>query len=136
MATMLNPYLNFKDDAREAMEFYQGVFGGKLDMQTFADYHASEDPSEADKIMHARLEADNGILFMAADTPNRMEYRPGSNFNMSLSGGDEAELRGYFEKLSDGGTVTMPLERAAWGDTFGMLVDRFGIRWLVNIGTD
>jgi PhnB protein len=136
MATMLNPYLNFKDDAREAMEFYQGVFGGKLDMQTFADYYASEDPNEADKIMHARLEADNGILFMAADTPNRMEYRPGSNFNMSLSGDDEAELRGYFEKLSDGGTVTMPLEKAAWGDTFGMLVDRFGVRWLVNIGKD
>src|SRR5512133_3300027 len=107
MATMLNPYLNFKDDAREAMEFYQGVFGGKLDMQTFADYHASEDPSEADKIMHARLEADNGILFMAADTSKRMEYRPGSNFNMSLSGDDEAERRGCLERLSDGGTVTM-----------------------------
>jgi PhnB protein len=134
MATMLNPYLNFKDNAREAMQFYQGVFGGKLDMQTFADYHASEDPSEADKIMHAQLQADNGILFMAADTPNSMEYRPGSNFNMSLSGDDEAELRRCFEKLSDGGTVTMPLEQAAWGDTFGMLVDRFGIRWLVNIG--
>ncbi|MGZ4136614.1 MAG: VOC family protein [Actinomycetota bacterium] len=134
MATMLNPYLNFKDNAREAMQFYQGVFGGKLDMQTFADYHASEDPSEADKIMHAHLQADNGILFMAADTPNSMEYRPGSNFNMSLSGDNEAELRGCFEKLSDGGTVTMPLEQAAWGDTFGMLVDRFGIRWLVNIG--
>jgi PhnB protein len=133
MATVLNPYLNFKDNARPAMQFYQGVFGGKLDMQTFADYHASEDPSEADKIMHAQLQADNGILFMAADTPNSMEYQPGSNFNMSLSGDDEAELRGYFEKLSDGGTVTMPLERAAWGDTFGMLVDRFGIRWLVNI---
>jgi PhnB protein len=133
MQTKLNPYLSFRDNTREAMEFYQGVFGGKLDLNTFKDYHASSDPGEDDKIMHAVLEADNGITFMAADTPNSMEHTPGANFSMSLSGGDEAELRGYFEKLQDGGMVLMPLEKAAWGDTFGMLTDRFGIRWLVNI---
>jgi PhnB protein len=132
MAIKLNPYLNFRDDTREAMEFYQTVFGGKLDLATFKDYHASSDPGEDDKIMHAVLDAD-GIVFMAADTPSHMEYDPGTNFNMSLSGEDEAQLRGYFDKLAEGGTVTMPLETAAWGDTFGMLVDRFGIRWLVNI---
>jgi PhnB protein len=132
MAVKLNPYLNFRDDAREAMQFYQRVFGGKLDLATFKDYQASSDPSEDDKIMHAVLDAD-GIVFMASDTPSHMEYDPGTNFNMSLSGEDEARLRGYFDKLAEGGTVTMPLEAAAWGDTFGMLVDRFGIRWLVNI---
>jgi PhnB protein len=133
MSTQLNPYLNFKDTTRQAMDFYHGVFGGKLDMQTFGEFRASEDPAEADKIMHAQLEGDNGIVFMAADTPNAMEYQPGTNFNMSLSGDDESTLRGYFDKLSEGGTVTMPLEQAPWGDTFGMLVDRFGVRWLVNI---
>jgi PhnB protein len=133
MATRLNPYLSFKDKAREAMEFYQSVFGGKLTLNTFKEFHASEDASEGDKIMHAMLEAENGIVFMAADTPNRMEYRPGASISMSLSGNNEGELRGYFEKLSDGGGVTMPLEKAPWGDTFGMCKDRFGIDWMVNI---
>jgi PhnB protein len=129
----LNPYLNFRGNAREAMEFYRGVFGGTLNVSTFAEFHASSDPSEDDLVMHADLEAPGGIRFMGADTPNRMEFKPGTNFSMSLSGQDESELRGYFEKLSESGTVTMPLEKATWGDTFGMCTDRFGISWLVNI---
>jgi PhnB protein len=83
--------------------------------------------------MHSVLEADNGIEFMASDTPNRMEYKAGTNYSMSLSGDNEAELQGYFEKLLAGGNVTMPLEKAPWGDTFGMLTDKFGVAWLVNI---
>ena len=132
MAVVLDPYLNFRDETREAMEFYRGIFGGELRMMTFKEYQASQDPSEDDKIMHAQLEAGD-IRLMAADTPNSMEYQPGTNFNLSLSGEDESTLRGYFEKLQEGGTVTMPLEKAEWGDTFGMLVDRFGVRWLVNV---
>jgi PhnB protein len=133
MQTRLNPYLSFKDNTRDAMEFYRTVFGGKLDIQTFKELNASQDPSEDDKIMHSQLEADNGITLMASDTPDRMEYKPGNNFNMSLSGDNEAELRGYFEKLAAGGTVTMSLEKAIWGDTFGMCIDKFGLQWLVNI---
>src|SRR5450759_4224688 len=125
----MNPYLNIRDKTREAMEFYKSVFGGQLDLGTFKDYHASQDPSEDEKIMHAVLEAGNGISFMASDTPDRMEYQPGNNFSMSLSGEDEAELSGYFQKLAAGGTVTMPLAKAAWGDTFGIATDRFGISW-------
>ena len=133
MSILLNPYLNFKDSTRQAMQFYQSVFGGKLTLSTFKEFHASQDPSEDDKIMHAMLVAENGITFMAADTPNHMEYRPGTNFNMSLSGDNQAELTAYFEKLSVGGKITEPLEKAPWGDTFGMLTDKFGINWLVNI---
>jgi PhnB protein len=133
MQSRLNPYLSFKDNARAAMEFYQTVFGGKLVMNTFQEFHASQDPSEDNKIMHAMLEADNGITFMAADTPTGMEYRPGTNMTMSLSGDNEAELRSYWKKLSAGGTTTMPLEKAPWGDTFGMLTDKFGVPWMVNI---
>jgi PhnB protein len=132
MPITLDPYLHFRDNTRDAMEFYRSVFGGDLRMMTFKDFQASQDPSEDDKIMHSRLEA-NDLIFMAADTPNHMEYQPGSNFSMSLSGEDEAQLRGYFDKLADGGTVIQPLEKAQWGDTFGMLVDRFGVRWLVNV---
>jgi len=102
-------------------------------MSTFKEYHASQDPSEDHKIMLSVLEADNGITFMASDTPNRMEYKPGTNYSMSLTGDNEAELQGYFEKLSADGNVTMPLEKAPWGDTFGMLTDKFGVSWLVNI---
>jgi PhnB protein len=133
MQTKLNPYLNFKDKTREAMEFYRTVFGGKLTINTFKEFHASQDPSEDDKIMHSVLEAENGITFMAADTPNRMEYKPGTNYSMSLSGDNEAELSKYFEKLSAGGQITQPLVKATWGDTFGMVTDRFGVSWLVNI---
>ena len=81
------------------------------------------------------LEAENGIVFMASDTPDNMEYRAGTNMSMSLSGDNEAELRGYYEKLSAGGTIGMPLEKAPWGDAFGMLIDKFGVSWLVNISS-
>jgi len=133
MQSNLNPYLSFRDNAREAMEFYKTVFGGKLEMQTFKEHHASQDPSEDNKIMHAMLTADNGIVFMASDTPNGMEYRTGTNMSMSLSGDNETELRGYYEKLSADGTIGMPLEKAPWGDMFGMFTDKFGVSWLVNI---
>jgi PhnB protein len=133
MQTQLNPYLSFKDNAREAMEFYQTVFGGKLTINTFKEFNASQDPSEDDKVMHSMLEAENGITFMASDTPDRMGYQTGINYSMSLSGDNAAELQGYFKQLLSGGTATMPLEKAPWGDTFGMLVDKFGVPWLVNI---
>lgn len=133
MQSKLNPYLGFKDNAREAMEFYKTVFGGKLEIHTFEEYHASEDPSELNKVMHAVLEADNGVTFMAADTPNHMEYKPGTNVSMSLSGDNDAELTGYFDRLSEGGTVIQPLESAPWGDKFGMVNDKFGVQWMVNI---
>ena len=133
MKTLLNPYLNFKGNARQAMEFYKSVFGGKLTISTFKDFHASQDPSEDNLVMHSVLEAENGITFMGSDTPNRMEYKPGTNYSMSLSGDNEAELAGYFEKLSAGGRVTQPLVKAMWGDTFGMLTDKFGVAWLVNV---
>ena len=133
MPSRLNPYIAFRDNAREAMEFYKSVFGGTLDVNTFKESNASQDPSEDDKVMHAQLEADNGIIFMASDTPKGMEYQPGQTVSMSLSGDDDGELRGYWNKLSAGGVVAMPLEAAPWGDTFGMCVDKFGVHWMVNI---
>ncbi|WP_210479508.1 VOC family protein [Naasia sp. SYSU D00948] len=133
MVTRLNPYLNFRSEAREAMTFYQSVFGGELNVSTFGEYQLSEDPSEQDKVMHAQLDTPNGLTLMGADTPNNMEYKGAGNVSVSLSGEDESELRGYWEKLSDGATIVVPLETAPWGDAFGMLTDRYGIDWLVNI---
>lgn len=133
MTTRLNPYLSFRESAREAMTFYQSVFGGELTLNTFAELQASEDPAEQDKIMHSMLVTEGGLVLMASDTPNSMDYTPGTNYSVSLSGEDDAELRGYWEGLSDGGTITMPLEQAPWGDSFGMCLDRFGVSWMVNI---
>ena len=133
MSTKLNPYLGFRDTAKEAMEFYQSVFGGELTLSTFAEFQASQDPAEQDKIMHAMLVTESGLTLMAADTPNSMGYTPGDSFSVSLSGQDEAELRRFWDGLSAGGTIAMPLERAPWGDTFGMCSDKFGVNWLVNI---
>ena len=133
--TTLNPYLGFRGTAREAMEFYpgglrrrtDGVDVRRLRCRGRAGRGRSGDALPADRRRRGRLHG--------SDTPKHMDYREGSNFSMSLSGShtDEAQLHEYFERLSDGGTVQQPLSVAPWGDSFGMVQDRFGITWLVNI---
>jgi len=132
MASRLNPYISFAGNARQAMEFYNGVFGGSLTLNTFGEFGAPDGP-EADKIMHAMLETDSGFTLMGADTPPGMEHNPGDTVAVSLSGDDTDELRGYWQKLSDGGTVSVPLEKQMWGDEFGACVDQYGISWMVNV---
>jgi PhnB protein len=132
MATHLNPYLNFREKAREAMEFYRSVFGGELSIMTFGEMQMSEDPAEFEKVMHSQLETPAGLILQAADVPNVMELTPGDNVSVSVHGDDNAELTGYWDRLSDGATITAPFEIAPWGDRFGMLVDKFGITWLLN----
>ena len=132
MASQLNPYLNFNGTTRQAMEFYQRVFGGTLTLNTFADLGAKDSP-DADRIMHAMLDTDAGYTLMAADVTSDMEYHPMGGFAISLSGDDGEVLRGYFQQLSAGGTTTMPLQKQVWGDEFGMCLDQFGVSWLVNI---
>jgi PhnB protein len=136
MASRLNPYLNFNGNARQALEFYQSVFGGDLNLNTFADFGAPG-TADADRIMHGQLETDAGYTIMAADVTSDMEYQPiaGASVSLSGEGPDGDALRGYWEKLCAGGTTTMPMEKQAWGDEFGMCVDKFGIPWLVNIHT-
>ena len=132
MASRLNPYISFDGNARQAMEFYKDVFGGTLTLSTFGEFGAQDAPG-ADKIMHGQLETDRGFTLMGADNPPGTEYHPGNNMAVSLSGDDAGELRGYWEKLSDGGAVPVPLEKQMWGDEFGMCADRFGVTWMVNI---
>ena len=132
MASQLNPYLNFNGNARQALEFYASVFGGNLNLSTFADFGSKDEPN-ADKIMHGQLETEAGYTLMAADAPPGMESPGMHGFGVSLSGDDADTLRGYYDKLSDGGTVTMPIQKQSWGDEFGMCTDKFGVPWLVNI---
>jgi PhnB protein len=133
MGSTLNPYIAFTDNAAQAMDFYKEVFGGALRTNTFGEY--GQEGPDADKLMHAQLETDSGFTLMAADTPTGMPERPaGGNMTISLSGDNADELRGYWDKLAAGGTVTMPLEKQMWGDEFGMVTDKFGTPWMVNIG--
>jgi PhnB protein len=132
MVTRLNPYLSFNGTARQAMEFYAGVFGGTLAIDTYGEFGDTDSP-DADRIMHAVLESDAGYTIMAGDMPRDQDYQPMAGVSVSLSGDDADLLHGYWNKLSAGGTVTMPLEKQVWGDEFGMCVDQFGTSWMVNI---
>jgi PhnB protein len=132
MASRLNPYISFDGNARQALEFYKSVFGGELSVMTFGDM-GSPDPAGADKVMHGMLETSSGYTLMAADNPPGMEYKTGNDMSVSLSGDEADQLRGYWDKLSSGGSVSVPLEKQMWGDVFGMCEDQFGVTWLVNI---
>ena len=136
MATHLNPYLSFAGNAKAAMEFYQSVFGGTVERTTFGEFNMSQDPADTDRIMHSMLVSENGLVLMGSDVPaarDSVAFSHGSDHTVSLSGEDEAELRGYWDKLSDGGVISMALEKSPWGDTFGMCSDKYGVPWMVNI---
>lgn len=133
MPTTLNPYINYRGTAREAMEFYRSVFGGELTVSTFREFGMTEWPDQLDNVMHSQLTTPGGIVLMGSDVPETMEVAFGDNVAISLSGGDEAELTDWFERLSEGGRITVALAKAPWGDTFGEFYDRFGVKWLVNI---
>ena len=132
----LNPYLSFRDTAREAMEFYQGVLGGDLTVSTFGDMPDSGTAAgEETLVMHAQLSAPGGLVLMASDTPTGMNYEKPQGISVSLSGGsvDTDYLHRAWDGLVEGGTAIMPLGEAPWGGEFGMLVDRFDITWMVAI---
>nr|BFF12804.1 hypothetical protein GCM10025699_41070 [Microbacterium flavescens] len=129
-----HPYLAFRDGAREALDFYRSVFGGDYTATTFGEFHMGG-PHESEKIMHGQLVTADGILLMAADRPDDIPLESENSISLSLFGGadDADELIGYFEALAVGGAVSVPLEQAPWGDSFGMVDDRFGLHWMVNI---
>ncbi len=134
MKPKLTPYLNFGGQTEDAMKFYQSILGGELTMQTFGQSGVPVDEKDKDKIMHANLE--NGDLsFMASDGNSEHPVQMGDNISMSIVGTDDKTLTDYFNKLSEGGKVDMPLAKQFWGDTFGMLTDKFGIHWMVNISS-
>ncbi|HET8573599.1 MAG TPA: VOC family protein [Edaphocola sp.] len=127
-----NAYLFFKDECREAMNFYQDVFGGELIMQTYGDVDKSCPDATKDSIMHARLSGGD-ILLMASDDPGSGRTLGAGKIHLALGGNDEPKLRGLFDALSKGGKIGVPLEKQMWGDIYGDLCDQYGIHWMVNI---
>ena len=132
MTSRLNPYIGFRGKAREALEFYQSVFGGDLSIMTFGEMGDPEGP-EAHLVMHGRLDTTQGFTLMAADAPDKMGIASETFVTISLSG-DDPELREFWQKLSDGGTVEVAFEKQMWGDEFGECTDKFGVRWSVDLG--
>jgi PhnB protein len=128
----LTPYLNFNGKTAEAMRFYQSVLGGDLTMQTFGEAKMAKSPKDKDLILHAALKND-ALSIMASDGQPGIKVVFGDNIHMSLAGQDNAKLSEMFAKLGRGGKVDMPLAKQFWGDTFGMVTDKFGVHWMVNI---
>ena len=135
MATLnLDPYLFFKGNAKEAMEFYKNVFGGELTIMTFGEAGADKMPGMeemTDNVMHAMLDGD--VRLMASDSREASDKM--AKVELSLSGDDEEKLSKYFEALSAGGNVKSSLKKEVWGDMFGQLTDKYGVDWMVNITT-
>lgn len=132
MAIILNPYLNFEKQTKEAMEFYHSIFGGELNIQTFGESGMSEDPEEKDLVIHANLKSGE-LLIMASDGGKDHPIHMGDNIHMSLGGDDEKTLTKWFKALAEGGKVDMELQKQFWGDIYGQLTDKFGVHWMVNI---
>ncbi len=136
----LNPYLSFRSEAREALELYKSVLGGDLRIDTYGSLPGLNDnPDEQDLVMHGQLETPRGLCIMAADTPSSQPYvAPTSGVTVALTGdpADHEYIASAFEGLSDGGEVTLPFEKAPWGDYFGQLTDKFGVAWMFDVGTE
>ncbi|MGW5188094.1 VOC family protein [Kribbella sp. NPDC004138] len=132
MTARVAPYLNFGGNAREAMEFYQSIFGGALEITTYADLHRAQDARQENLVAHSMLKGASGVMLMGSDAATPAEYEPGGSFSVAL-GGDEAEVTAYWARLSESGTVTVPFAKSAWGALHGQCVDKFGTAWLVNV---
>lgn len=131
MTSILNPYVHLDGDAREALTFYHSLFGGDLTVMTYGDL--GTEGEQVSRVMHGQISVPDGLTLMVSDGMTGETLERGNAWSLSLSGDDDAELRGWFEALADGGSVGVPLEQQAWGDVYGQLVDRFGVPWMVNI---
>lgn len=134
MTVQTTTHLNFRGDARTALEFYHSVFGGHLMVVTYENARNVQHPSEADQVMWGQVAADNGFRIMAYDVPSRLSWEPGEiPFFVSVRGKAADEISSYWEKLSQGAIIVNPLAPANWSPLYGMLRDRFGITWVLDV---
>jgi PhnB protein len=137
MSITTTTHLNFRGDARAALEFYRSVFGGQLTLVTYADAHSVTDPAEADQVMWGQVQAGNGFHVMAYDVPGNQSYSPGDKpVFVSVRASDGDELTTYWKGLSEGATVVQDLGPAGWAPLYGMLRDRFGVTWVLDVAVE
>jgi PhnB protein len=128
----LIPYLHFAGNAREVLDFYANAFEGKVVMlQTYGDSPMPADEDWKNKVMHARLQFGNNMI-MVSDVMKGQPVSTNGNIQMSIGMDNEAETEKVFNKMAEGGKVSMPLAKQFWGATFGMLEDKFGVKWMFN----
>lgn len=126
MSYSLQPYISFKGQAREAMTFYQSVFGGRLDIVLFSEFDIPHEPP--DGVMHSALVIDGETFIMGSDA---MKAETPAGIALSLSGNSD-ELHELFTKLANGATSVREITTELWGDEYGELVDKYGVRWMFN----
>lgn len=128
----LTNYLTFDGNTREAMEFYKSCLGGELFMMTFGESPMPTPPESKNRIIHAKLSTGN-LDLMASDTMPGMPFQQGNNFSLALGCESKQEAEKLFASLGAGGKVTMPLQETFWAAQFGMLTDKFGVNWMLNV---
>ena len=134
MTIKTTTHLNFRSDARAALAFYQSVFGGEQMVVTYKDAGAVQNPAEADQVMWGQVAAENGFRIMAYDVPSRLSWSPGEiPVFVSVRGNAADEITGYWEKLAAGATILQQLAPAGWSPLYGMLKDRFGVTWVLDV---
>lgn len=137
MTIVTTTHVNFRGDAQEALEFYQSVFGGEITLVSYRNAQNVQDPSEADQIMWGQVSGDSGFHLMAYDVPARTPWEQGQNsFFVSIRGTSADEITSYWKGLSAGATVVQELAPAGWAPLYGMLEDRFGVVWVLDVIAD
>ncbi|WP_127480213.1 VOC family protein [Nocardioides pantholopis] len=131
------PHLNFRGQARAALEFYRSVFGGDLVAVTYQDAHSVERPDEADQVMWGQVVSGDGFHVMAYDVPSSRPWSPGqAPYFVSVRGQDAEEVAAYWHRLAAGASVVVPLAPAGWAPLYGMLTDRFGVTWVLDVAAE
>lgn len=148
MSIQTTTHLNFRGDARAALEFYGSVFGGHVVINTYADFGMPAGVPGADKVVFGLVVAENGFRVMGYDIPGQTEggIAGGGTTRrenhttvsdqalfVSISSDSIEELQGYWDALTAGATIVEPLAASAWSAGFGMLTDQFGVTWSVSV---
>ena len=134
MTVQATTHLNFRGQARDALGFYQSVFGGEQTIATYGQFAATQDAAQADQVIWGQVVSDKGFRIMAYDVQPEKTWNPGDNaFYVSVRGDDAAEIAAYWETLSEGGTILQPLGPAPWSPLYGMVTDQFGITWVMDV---
>ena len=134
MSVTTTTHLNFRGDARAALDHYRAVFGGRVTVVTYKDMGDVRNEDEADRVVWGEVTGDNGFHVMAYDVPSQLPWDQGSSpFFVSVRGDDTDEISALWQKLAEGSTVVQPLEPSQWAPLYGMLTDRFGVSWVLDV---